>query len=88
MVKKRMLSTLRYVRSQPFSASSWPQTRPDQVRSGWVGVSRAGRLSNPGAPRTARLPIPKPTTINLRDSRCERGTTEGQATALLQPRTV
>ena len=30
------------------------------------------------APRPARLPNPKPTTINPKDSRCERGTTGGQ----------
>jgi hypothetical protein len=30
------------------------------------------------APRPARLPNPKPTTINPKDSRYERGTTGGQ----------
>lgn len=32
------------------------------------------------APRPARLPNPKPTTINPKDSRYERGTTGGQIT--------
>jgi hypothetical protein len=38
---------------------------------------RAGRLSYLMAPRPARLPNPKPTTINPKDSRYERGTTGG-----------
>src|SRR5690606_31164223 len=40
--------------------------------------SIAGRLSYLRAPRPARLPNPKPTTINSKDSRYERGTTGGQ----------
>ncbi|WP_208394390.1 hypothetical protein, partial [Pseudochelatococcus lubricantis] len=32
------------------------------------------------APRPARLPNPKPTTIKPKDSRYERGTTGGQVT--------
>ena len=42
---------------------------------------RAGRLSNLGAPHPARLPKLKPTTINLEDSRYERGMTGGQVTS-------
>ena len=48
-------------------------TRPPQ--------KRAGRLSNLRAPRPARLPNPKPTTINPKDSRYDRGTTGGQVSA-------
>lgn len=40
---------------------------------------RAGRLSNVMAPRPARLPRPKPTTIKPKDSRHERGTTGGRS---------
>ena len=38
----------------------------------------AGRLSNLSAPHPARLPNPKPTTINKPDSRDDRETTGGQ----------
>ena len=41
-------------------------------------LKRAERLSNLRAPRPARLPNPKPTTINTKHSRYERGTTGGQ----------
>src|SRR5690606_14137870 len=41
-----------------------------------------GRLSNLRAPRPARLPHPKPTTINPKDSRYERGTTGRQVTII------
>ena len=37
-------------------------------------------MSNLRAPRPARLPHPKPTNINPKDSRYERGTTGGQVT--------
>lgn len=39
---------------------------------------RVGRLSNLTAPRPTHLPHPKPTTVNPKDSRYERGTTGGQ----------
>ena len=48
----------------------WP-TRPQQ--------RRAGRLSYLMAPRSARLPNLKPTTVNPKDSRYERGTTGGRS---------
>src|SRR5690606_20255840 len=66
-------------------AESWPCGATTTTTSGriphWaIGVQqkRAGRLSNLRAPRPARLPNPKPTTINPKDSRYERGTTGGQ----------
>jgi len=40
---------------------------------------RAERLMYLRAPHTVRLPKPKTTTINPKDSRYERGTTGGQA---------
>jgi hypothetical protein len=53
--------------------------RPDRLAfSGGLDDPRAERLSNLRAPRPARLPNPKPTTINLKGSRYERGTTGGQ----------
>src|SRR5690606_5204998 len=70
-------------------AESWPCGATITTTSGriphWaIGVQqkRAGRLSNLRAPRPARLPNPKPTTINPKDSRYERGTTGGQVTAM------
>jgi hypothetical protein len=39
-------------------------------------------LSNLWAPRPARLPNPKLTTINPKDSRYERGTAGGQVSPL------
>ena len=47
----------------------------------------AGRLSYMTETRPARLPNPKPTTINTQDSRYERGTTGGQVTNL-KPTTI
>src|SRR5690606_15094446 len=68
-------------------AESWPCGATTTTTSGriphWaIGVQqkRAGRLSNLRAPRPARLPNPKPTTINPKDSRYERGTNGGQVT--------
>src|SRR5690606_35398146 len=65
-------------------AESWPCGATTTTTSGriphWaIGVQqkRAGRLSNLRAPRPARLPHPKPTTINPKDVRYERGTTGG-----------
>src|SRR5690606_34646871 len=69
-------------------AESWPCGATITTTSGriphWaIGVQqkRAGRLSNLRAPRPARLPNPKPTTINPKDSRYERGTNGGQVTS-------
>src|SRR5690606_29067891 len=69
-------------------AESWPCGATTTTTSGriphWaIGVQqkRAGRLSNLRAPRPARLPNPKPTTINPKDSRYERGTNGGQVTS-------
>jgi hypothetical protein len=66
-------------------AASWPSGATTTTTSGriprWATrprQKRAGRLSNPRAPRPPRLPHPKPTTINPKDSRHERGTTGGQ----------
>src|SRR5690606_38617669 len=70
-------------------AESWPCGATTTTTSGriphWaIGVQqkRAGRLSNLRAPRPARLPNPKPTTINPKDSRYERGTNGGQVTGI------
>src|SRR5690606_1989315 len=70
-------------------AESWPCGATTTTTSGriphWaIGVQqkRAGRLSNLRAPRPARLPNPKPTTINPKDSRYERGTNGGQVSRL------
>ena len=66
-------------------AANWPSGATTTTTSGpiprWATrprPTRAGRLSNLRAPRPARLPHPKPTNINPKDSRYERGTTGGQ----------
>jgi hypothetical protein len=43
---------------------------------------RAGRLNYPKAKHLTRLPQPKPTTIKIKDSHYDRGTTGGGAEAL------
>ena len=55
-----------------------PKGDAELLRRMVAEAKRAGRLSNRQAPRQARLPTPKPTTINPKDSRYERGTTGGQ----------
>ena len=66
-------------------AASWPSGDTITTSSGPIPrlatrpqQKHAERLSNLRAPRPARLPNPKPTTINPKDSRYERGTTGGQ----------
>src|SRR5690606_17120037 len=69
----------------PMPAANWPSGATTTTTSGRIPrwptrrqQKRAGRLSNLRAPRPARLPNSKPTTINPKDSRYERGTTGGQ----------
>ena len=78
-------STRRSSTASPMPAKSWlcgattTTTFGRIPRSGTKPRSEhAGCLSNLRAPHPARLPKPKPTTINLPDSRYERGTTGGQ----------
>ncbi len=44
-----------------------------------TSISGPGWRGNLTAPRPARLPNPKPTTINPKDSRYERGTNGGRS---------
>ena len=81
-------STRRSSTAWPMPAASWPSGATTTTTSGriprWATrppQKRAGRLSNLMAPRPARLPHPKPTTIKPKDSRYERGTTGGGARA-------
>ena len=69
---RRKLALWRYDYNATSGRTPRLATRPRQ--------NRAGRLSNLKAPCPARLPNPKPTTINPKDSRYERGTTGGQVT--------
>ena len=69
---------------------NWPYGAMTTTTSGRIPRSatkprseRAGRLNNLSAPHPARLPNPKPTTINKPDSRYDRGTTGGQVTVPL-----
>ncbi len=78
-------STRRSSKAWPMPAESWPSGATTTTTSGRIPRSatrprqkRAGRLSKLGAPRPTRLPNPKPTNINPKDSRYERGTTGGQ----------
>lgn len=54
--------------------------RPHSSLGNRTPQKRGGCLSNLRAPRPARLPNPKPTVIDPRDSRYEQGTTGRQAT--------
>ncbi len=84
-------STKRYSTASLMPAESWPFGATTTTMSGriprWATKrpqKRAGRSSNFTAPRPARLPHPKTTTINPKDSRYERGTTGRQVTPRIQ----
>ena len=89
-------STRRYSPAWPKPAASWPYGATTTTTSGRIPLwatrpqqKRAGRLSYLIATRPARLSNPKPTTINPKDSRYERGTTGGQVrTAIRRSRLV
>ena len=77
-------STRRSSTAWQMPAARWPGGATTTTMSGriprWATrppQKRAGRLSNPRTPYPARLPNPKPTTINPKDSRYERGNFRG-----------
>ena len=83
MLDNVVLKDLRQPGRRPPQAGAPITTPSDRIpRSATRRCSkRAGRLRNLRAPRPARLPHPKPTNINPKDSRYERGTTGGQVVA-------